>query len=115
MRERFYFKVPHFFVGTLQPPKADWKGRPQWVYHLSASVQFPLLGLPQGNIPRSPYERPGVGPPTSRTNLRWALSGPMPLPWQGGLGILDSGCTSRWSLTVKSTVQGLGLGFTLPT
>jgi len=30
-----------------------------------ASVQFSLLGLPQGRIPGSPYERSGVKPPTN--------------------------------------------------
>jgi len=28
-RERFTSKYPLFFVGTLQPLQADWKGRPQ--------------------------------------------------------------------------------------
>jgi len=45
-RERvFYFNYPQFFVGPLQPLQADWKGRPQCVCCLSASVQFSLLGL----------------------------------------------------------------------
>jgi len=51
-RERLTSKYPHFFVGTLQPLYADWKGRFQCVFCFSASVQLPLFGLPQGKIPR---------------------------------------------------------------
>jgi len=47
-RERDLLQVPHFFVGTLQPLQADWKGRPQCVCCFSANVQIPLFGLPQG-------------------------------------------------------------------
>jgi len=50
-RERDLLQVPHFFVGTLQPLQADWKGRPQCVCCLSANVQISLFGLPQGKSP----------------------------------------------------------------
>jgi len=49
--ERDLLQVPHFFVGTLQPLKADWKGRPQCVCCFAASVQISLFGLPQGKSP----------------------------------------------------------------
>jgi len=55
-RERDLLQVPHFFVGTLQPLEADWKGRPQCVFRLSASVQLSLSGLPQGEPPVTGFE-----------------------------------------------------------
>jgi len=50
-RERDLLQVPLFFVGTLQPLQADWKGRPQCVGCFLTSVQVSLDGLPQGKSP----------------------------------------------------------------
>jgi hypothetical protein len=58
------FKYPHLFVGTLQPLLADWKLRPRLSWHFWSGVySFLCLGLPQGEISRSPCERPGVETP----------------------------------------------------
>jgi len=51
-RETFTGKSPHFFVGTLQPPQADWKGRPWRVLCFSQVYTFSLWS-PLGEIPGS--------------------------------------------------------------
>jgi len=52
-RERVLLQVSHFFVGTLQPLKADWKGRPQCVCCSQLMYKFLCLASPMEN-PRVP-------------------------------------------------------------
>jgi len=50
-RERETSKYPHFFVGTLQPQQADWKGRPRCVFCFSLVNNVLRLTSPRENSP----------------------------------------------------------------
>jgi len=62
-RGRLTSKYPHFFMGTLQPSLADWKGRPRCVFLFLARVQFLCLASP-GEDP------PGVGSHPERSHFQ---------------------------------------------